>query len=69
MYILTLWIGAIVHRLWRMDHGTLEIYIHPYGPGTYLIFEGEGVDVIRAMIDLKHDIKAKTFKPSDVTFM
>jgi hypothetical protein len=68
LYILTLWIGAIVHRIMRMDHGKLVIYLHPYGPGTYLYLTGEGIDVIRAIADLKHDINAKIFKYSDLTY-
>ncbi len=64
LYILTLWIGAVVHRIRKMDHGKLDIYLHPYGPGTYLYLKGEGIDVIRAIKDLKKEIKAKTFRIS-----
>ena len=61
LYLLTLWIGAVMHRLRRMEHGELLIYIHPFGTGTYLYLKGEGVDVIRAIKELKKEIKAKTF--------
>jgi hypothetical protein len=61
-YILTFWIGAIVHRLLRIDEDKLQIYIHPYGPGTYLHLQGQGKEISPAIKDIKKEIKAKTFK-------
>lgn len=61
-YILTFWIGAIIHRLLRIDEDKLQIYIYPYGPGTYLHLQGQGKEISPAIKDIKKDINAKAFK-------
>lgn len=62
LYILTFWIGAIIHRVIRADHGKLFIYIHPWGPGTYMFLKGEGKEIPDAIADLKKKIGAKVFR-------
>jgi hypothetical protein len=63
-YILTFWIGAIIHRILRIEHGKMYIYLHPYGSGTYLSLRWGGKEAYSAMKDLKKHINAKTFKAS-----
>jgi hypothetical protein len=68
IYILTLWIGAIIHRLLRMEHGKLYILLNPYGPGTFLTLKWKGADSAKAVKDLKKEIKAKTARHSKYYF-
>ncbi len=63
-YILTFWIGAIIHRILHIEHGKLYIYFHPYGSGTYLTLTWGGKEAYSAIKDLKKHINAKTYRAS-----
>ncbi len=68
IYIFTFWMGAILHRIVRSEYGKLNILLYPYGPGTFLILEWKGGESALAAKNLKKELKAKTFRPSQFYF-
>jgi hypothetical protein len=64
LYILTFWIGAIIHRLLRLEQGKMYIYLYPYGPSTFLTLRFKGGECAKAVNIMKNEIKAKSYRPS-----
>jgi hypothetical protein len=59
-------LGGIFFRLIHSEYDYLYVYLHPYGPGTIIVLTWKGGECALAVKNLKRELKAKLFRPSQL---